>query len=152
MAVNIQDLTLTSPDVDHLARLADRHAFDKGNEPVRLTISGVPDGAVELAIICHDPDAPMPDGFTHWTLYGIPADVAEIGTDADRVYRSGPNDFGETGYGGPQPPAGHGDHHYYFWVYALSRKVDGEPSRSEFIRDYADAIIEQNRLIGTYSN
>jgi Raf kinase inhibitor-like YbhB/YbcL family protein len=152
LALNIQDLALTSPDFDHLARLDDRHAFDKGNEPPRLTIAGVPDGTVELAIICHDPDAPLPDGFTHWTLYGIDKHQRELGADADESFRPGDNQFGARGYGGPKPPAGHGIHHYYFWVYALSRPVAGTPSRRAFVYDYADAIIEQNRLIGTYSN
>lgn len=152
MPLNIKDLALSSPDFEHLTRLADHHAFDKGNQAPRLSIHGVPDGTVELAIICHDPDAPLPDGFTHWTLYGIDPDAGELDTDADDRYRPGDNQFGESGYGGPKPPAGHGVHHYYFWVYALSRPVDGTPTRRAFIDDYADAIIEQNRLIGTYSN
>ena len=50
------------------------------------------------------------------------------------------------------PPGGHGTHHYYFWVFALDRAVEGAPSRREFIDTYGDAIIEQNRVIGTYSN
>ena len=152
MGLNIKDLTISSPDIDHLGRMDDRFAHDKGNEAPRLHVTGVPDSATELAIICHDPDAPLPDGFTHWTLYGIPAGINDIGPDADQTYRPGPTDFGDTGYGGPLPPAGHGTHHYYFWVYALSRPVEGTPSRRTFIDTYADAIIEQNRLIGTYSN
>lgn len=152
MGLNIKDLAISSPDIDHLGRMDDRFAQDKGNDVPRLHVTGVPDGATELAIICHDPDAPLPDGFTHWTLYGIPAGINDIGPDADSTFRPGPTDFGEPGYGGPRPPAGHGTHHYYFWVYALSRPVEGTPSRREFIDTYADAVIEQNRLIGTYSN
>jgi Raf kinase inhibitor-like YbhB/YbcL family protein len=102
-------------------------------------------------MICHDPDAPVPHGFTHWTLYGIPADTTEIvGPDADATYRPGHNDFGAVGYGGPQPPEGHGTHHYYFWVYALGRAVEGTPSRLEFLEAYGDDILEQNRVVGTY--
>lgn len=52
---------------------------------------------------------------------------------------------------GPQSPVGHGDHRYYFWVYALSRPVDGTPSREEFLDAYADAILEQNRVVGTFA-
>jgi Raf kinase inhibitor-like YbhB/YbcL family protein len=152
VGLNIQDLAISSPDVANLGRLDDRFAYDKGNETPRLTIAGVPEDAVELAIICHDPDAPLPHGWTHWTLYGIPTDVTELGPDADDTYRAGPNDYGETGYGGPYPPPGHGDHHYYFWVYALSRPVEGEPTRAAFLSDYADAIVEQNRMVVTYSN
>jgi Raf kinase inhibitor-like YbhB/YbcL family protein len=152
LGLNIADLAISSPDAATRERLADRHAYDKGNEPPRLAISGVPEGTAELAIVVHDPDAPRPQGWTHWTLYGIPADITEIGTDADERFRTGPNDFGEDGYGGPMPPPGHGDHHYYFWVYALSRPVEGEPSREEFLERYGDAILEQNRMVVTYSN
>ncbi|TVP68162.1 MAG: YbhB/YbcL family Raf kinase inhibitor-like protein [Nitriliruptor sp.] len=150
MGLNIQDLAISSREFAPGGPLEDRHANDRENEAPSLLIDGVPDDAVELAIICHDPDAPLPDGFTHWTLYGIPADATELPADADRHYRPGPNDFGSTGYGGPQPPDGHGVHHYYFWVYALSRPVEGTPSRREFLDAYADAIVEQNRVIGTY--
>ncbi len=150
MALNIRDLAISSPDFDHLGPLDVRYTHSDDNASPRLVISGVPDGTAELAIICHDPDAPLPDGFTHWTLYGIPADTTEIGPDADERFRPGLNGFGESGYGGPQPPAGHGVHHYYFWVYALSRGVDGEPDRREFIDGWGDAVIEQNRVIGTF--
>lgn len=116
MGLNIQDLAISSPDVEHLARFDDRHSYERGNEPPRLTITGVPEGTVELAVICHDPDAPLPDGWTHWTLYGLPASTTEVGVDADERFRAGPNDFGEQGWGGPMPPPGHGTHHYYVWV------------------------------------
>jgi Raf kinase inhibitor-like YbhB/YbcL family protein len=152
VGLNIADLAISSPDVAAQQRFDDRFVYDQGNETPRLRIEGVPEGTAELAIIVHDPDAPLPHGFTHWTLYGLPADTTEVGSDADTTYRTGPNDFGESGYGGPMPPEGHGDHHYYFWVYALSRPVEGEPSRLEFLERYADAIIEQNRFVSTYSN
>lgn len=150
MGLSIKDLAIASPDFANGGRLDAKHANDQDNIAPRLTITGVPEGTVELAVICHDPDAPLPHGWVHWTLYGIPADATELGTDADATYRPGPNDFGTTGYGGPQPPAGHGLHHYYFWVYALDRAVEGTPSRAEFLAGYADAILEQNRTIGTF--
>ncbi|MEX2504390.1 MAG: YbhB/YbcL family Raf kinase inhibitor-like protein [Egicoccus sp.] len=152
MGLNIADLKITSPDFDAGGRLEDRHANDQSNEQPTLRIEGVPSDAVELAVVCHDPDAPLPHGFTHWTLYGIPADTTELAPGADQQFRPGPNDFGNEGYGGPQPPPGHGPHHYYFWVYALSRAVDGAPSRRDFLDSYGDAVIEQNRVIGVYEN
>ncbi len=151
MGLNIKDLAISSVDFSDGGLLDDRFAYDKGNEQPVLEISGVPDGSVELAVICHDPDAPLADGFTHWTLYGIAPDTTTIRADAS-IGRPGPNEFGETGYGGPQPPPGHGTHHYYFWVYALDRAVEGTPTRREFVDQYADAIIEQNRVVVTYSN
>jgi len=146
---NLKDLAITSPDIAHLERIADDHAGLKGNRVPRLEVTGVPEGTVELALIMHDPDAPMPHGFTHWVVYGIePGEKVEI---TETTGRTAPNSDGKAEYVGPYPPAGHGQHHYYFWVYALNRKVEGEPTREEFLRDYADAVIEQARFVGTYS-
>ena len=47
---------------------------------------------------------------------------------------------------------GHGEHHYYFWVYALDTTVEGTPTREEFLQKYAGNIIEQNRIVGIYEN
>ncbi|WP_393916777.1 YbhB/YbcL family Raf kinase inhibitor-like protein [Halostreptopolyspora alba] len=148
--MNIKELRITSPDIGADGRLADRHALEHDNQPPTLRISGVPEGTAELAIVCHDPDAPVPWGFTHWTLYGVPADTTEIGPGADSRYRAGTNGFGKEGYGGPRPPEGHGPHRYYFWVYALDRPVDGTPSLRRFLDTYGDAIVEQNRVVGIY--
>lgn len=145
MGLNIQDLAISSPDIDADTVIEDRFAAETGNEVPRLNISGVPSDAVELAVILHDPDAPLPNGFTHWVVYGI--DPATVDVSAGRL---GPNGIGEAAYSGPQPPYGHGTHHYYFWVYAMNRPVEGSPTREEFLEQYADAIIEQNRLVGTY--
>jgi Raf kinase inhibitor-like YbhB/YbcL family protein len=147
---NIADLAITSSQLASGGQLADRNAFDRENEPPELRISGVPAGTVELAVICHDPDAPLPDGYTHWTLYGIPPETSDLGPDPDARFRPGPNGWGKHSYGGPRPPAGHGPHHYYFWVYALSAPVEGTPTRAEFLARYAGSIIEQNRLVGIY--
>lgn len=148
MGLNIQDLAITSADIAANERIADNYTADFDNALPSLTVSGVPSDAVELAIVVHDPDAPLPQGFTHWTAYGMPAEDGEINQDA---LRTGPNTMGELAWSGPQPPEGHGQHHYYFWVYALSRPVQGTPTREEFLADYADAIVEQNRFVATYS-
>jgi Raf kinase inhibitor-like YbhB/YbcL family protein len=150
LGLNIQDLKISSPAFADGDRLADAYAHDRDNTPPGLKITGVPDGTQELAIICHDPDAPLPFGFTHWTLYGVPVDTTDVGADADEKFKPGPNDFGEQGYGGPQPPDGHGPHRYYFWVYALDTRVSGTPSRKEFLEQYGDNIVEQNRVVGVY--
>lgn len=151
MGLNIKDLAISSTDFDAGGRIPDRLAKEHGNETPTLTVSGVPEGTVELALICHDPDAPLPRGFTHWVLYGIPADTTTIGADNADGFRSADSGFGEPGWGGPRPPAGHGTHHYYFWVYALDSAVEGTPTREEFLDAYGEHIIEQNRVVGTYS-
>lgn len=142
-------LTITSADFAPLGPIPAEFSADGGNRFPRLTVSGVPAGTVELAVIFHDPDAPLPNGFTHLTAYGIPAGATEIDLNAARV---GPNGMGQKAWSGPQPPAGHGVHHYYFWVYALSSPVDGTPTREEFLAENGDAVIEQARVVGTFEN
>lgn len=146
---NVKDLAITSTDFEPGARLPDRLAAERGNERPEFSVSGVPEGTVELALIVHDPDAPIPLGFTHLVVYGLPARDGALDVDAGRV---GPNTLGEAAWYGMKPPPGHGQHHYYCWVYALSAKVEGEPTREDFLGSYADAIIEQNRVVGTYSS
>ena len=43
--------------------------------PLRWT--DPPDGTVQLALICSDPDAPAGD-WVHWVIYAIPANVREL--------------------------------------------------------------------------
>ena len=42
-------------------------------------------------------------------------------------------------------------HRYYFWAYALSRHVEGAPTREEFLERHAEDIIEQDRLVVTFT-
>jgi len=147
MALFIDKLTISSPDFEDRGRIPFEITADGGNTVPRLEFSGAPDGTVEYAIVCHDPDAPRPAGYTHWTVYGIPVDATILDLGAPGV-RVGPNDRGDTAWYGPQPPFGHGDHSYYFWIYALRRPVEGAPDRATFLADYEDAVIEQARTVG----
>ncbi len=153
MGLNIKDLKISSPAFGWGQRIPDKHSHEHDDISPELQFSGVPDGTRSLAVICHDPDAPLPFGFTHWVVYGIPADANGIPEGGGDAHTQGATDFGGQQYGGPLPPEGHGDHHYYFWVYALDTEVDDGPglSRREFLDTYGDNIIEQNRLVGTYS-
>ncbi len=147
----IADLRVTSPDLPEDGRFPDRFTQYFADETPRIRIEGLPEGTVEVALICHDPDAPRPHGVTHWAVYGIPPEEGvEVGPDTVGAYRVGPGTRGEARWLGPRPPAGHGTHRYYFWAYALARAVDGAPTREEFLAVHADDIIEQNRLVVTY--
>lgn len=147
MPLNIQDLKISSPDIEPLSKIDPKYVADGGNVIPRLHLEGIPAEAVELVIIVHDPDAPLPQGFTHLTAYGIKPEAQMVDFEAAR---SGPHGGGAPGYTGPEPPFGHGIHHYYFWVYAVNRKVEGTPTREEFLATFADSIVEQNRFVALY--
>jgi len=149
--LKVADLTITSPAFETHRPIPDRHASTGEDLAPELRWSGAPSGTQAFAVVVHDPDAPLVDGFTHWVAYGIAGDATglpEGGGDA----RAGTNSFGEQRYNGPAPPAGHGTHHYYFWVYALDEDLDLEPGleRRALLERIASHVIEQARLIGTF--
>jgi len=84
-----------------------------------LQWQGVPAGALSLALIVHDPDAPGGD-FLHWSVVGIPAVQGALaqGIHLGPPLVQGRNDFGSSGYRGPCPPPGP-PHRYVFELVAL---------------------------------
>ncbi len=149
--LNVADLRLRSPAFKHHERIPERHTGDGQDVAPALEWSGVPQGTKAFAVVLHDPDAPLVDGFTHWVLYGIPGDATSLPAGAELV--QGINSSGHAGYGGPAPPPDHGTHHYYFWIYALDEPVELEPGldRRALLERIEDHVIEQARLVGTYS-
>ena len=151
--LNVADLKLKSPAFDGHGRIPEKHTGDGEDVSPPLEWTGVPEGTKAFAIVCHDPDAPLVDGFTHWVAYGIPGDANGLDEGGDAVV-NGVNSMGEEGYTGPAPPPGHGTHHYYFWVYALDDDLDLAPGldRRALLEQIEDHVIEQARVIGTYAN
>jgi Raf kinase inhibitor-like YbhB/YbcL family protein len=86
-----------------------------------LTWTGVPAGTKSFALIMDDPDAPG-GVWNHWLLWNIPPTAAGVEENLrpHGTIRTGENDFGKSGYGGPCPPKGHGAHRYYFRLFALN--------------------------------
>src|SRR6266511_197745 len=101
-----------------------RHAGEQGRSPpLRWTAS--PEETRELVLLCEDPDAPKPQPFVHWIIVGLPRDVQQLPeglppSSAPLASEAvqGKNDMGKEGYYGPEPPAGHGVHHYHFQLFA----------------------------------
>jgi Raf kinase inhibitor-like YbhB/YbcL family protein len=151
--LNVADLKLTSSAFSHHQAIPARHTGDGEDVSPELSWSGVPEGTKAFAVVVHDPDAPLVDGFTHWVAYGIPGSASGLAEGTDDVVQ-GANSMGESGYMGPAPPPDHGTHHYYFWVYALDSELDLEPGldRRGLIDSIEDHVIEQARLVGTYKH
>jgi Raf kinase inhibitor-like YbhB/YbcL family protein len=151
--LNVQDLKITSGAFGHHDAIPDKHTSNGEDVSPAISWEGVPEGTQSFAVVVHDPDAPLVDGFTHWVAYNIPADATGI-EEGGSGHTEGVNDAGNAGYNGPAPPPGHGNHHYYFWVYALDEDPQYEAglSRSELLSRIEDSVIEQARLVGTYKN
>ena len=152
MKLRLKDLEISSPAFGALEQIPQRYTSDGDNVSPALQWSKIPPETQRLALICHDPDAPLPWGFTHWIVYNIPADITEIEEGGGDRFTAGVNTSASKGYTGPAPPSGHGKHHYYFWLYALDSSVDLQAglNREELLHAIADSVIAQARLVGTY--
>jgi Raf kinase inhibitor-like YbhB/YbcL family protein len=156
MGFALSTLQLNSPAFHHGATIPDKHSYDHGNVSPALQWRGLPNGAKSLAVFCHDPDAPKVShtgnyGFAHWLVYNIPPEATGLG-QGENGYARGFNDFGETGYGGPRPPQGHGRHHYYFWLLVLNVEpsVQDGLTLADFLEKVEPHVLAMNRLMGTF--
>ncbi len=127
--------TLKSADFKENGTISDKQVFNSfgcsgENTSPALEWSNPPAGTKSFALMVHDPDAPTGSGWWHWVVYNIPADAKSLpagagtadGKNLPAGAVQGNTDFGTPGYGGPCPPAGSGNHHYNFTLFAL--KVD----------------------------
>ncbi|MFK0693103.1 YbhB/YbcL family Raf kinase inhibitor-like protein [Mesorhizobium sp. IMUNJ 23033] len=93
--------------------------------------------------------------FGHWGVFNIPPDLdklieAESGKPGPDALRQATNDFGNAYYDGPQPPVGHGVHHYRFRLAALDIPSLGIPADTGVERIWQEAVLEEAELVGTY--
>lgn len=123
-----------------------------------LSWSGVPDQAETLALVVDDPDAPG-GTFTHWVLYNLPPMPPNLEEGASMSARlsaglhEGINGFGNQGYGGPCPPRGHGEHRYFFRLYAVDRELDftGRVTRDQLMDALEGKTVDQAELMGRFA-
>lgn len=156
MGFALSDLMVTSPAFEPRGSIPRQHTGEGPDVSPALSWTRAPEGTQSWAVICHDPDAPLISangsyGFVHWVLYNLPAEVTSL-DEGDQRGTSGINDFGNSGYGGPMPPPGHGPHHYFFWVLALNQTLDlpAGLSLQELLQRIEPHVIGMNRLVGTY--
>src|SRR5260370_5795711 len=121
-----------------------------------LSWSRPPAGTKSLALIMHDPDAPVEGGYTHWLDYNIPVSIHHLPENVPNQDKPasggthGKNDAGKYGYMGPCPPSG--THRYYFRLYALDRELDSNAGASKDSLEKAmeGHILAKAELLGRY--
>jgi Raf kinase inhibitor-like YbhB/YbcL family protein len=149
-------LQISSPAFENHGPIPRRYTSDGDDVSPPLRWMGVPPGTKELALVCFDPDAPMPRMFTHWVVYRIPPNATSIGEgeSGKNQLTEGTNGSGTIGYTGPAPPPAHGLHHYYFCLYALDTNLDSLVqaglTREQLMEEISKHVIQMARLVGTY--
>lgn len=144
-------IRLDSPAFGDHEEIPGRHTHTGGNVSPPLTWSGLPDGATELVLICEDPDAPSGSPFLHWLVTGIdPASAGASEGQRPPGGREWPNGFGETGWGGPQPPSGDPPHRYVFHLYALGQPIQlpDAPTAHDVHQHVDSAAVASGSTVG----
>ncbi|ELY83215.1 YbhB/YbcL family Raf kinase inhibitor-like protein [Natrinema gari] len=147
------EFTLESQAFDDGDRIPEEYGYTETNVNPPLEIRGVPDDAETLALIVDDPDAIEPAGtvWDHWIVWNVPPETGTIPEDWDAADAiEGTNDFGERGYGGPNPPDR--EHTYRFRLFALETSLDLGPdaAAADLESTIEKHVLEQARLEGTY--
>jgi Raf kinase inhibitor-like YbhB/YbcL family protein len=147
-------LTLSSPAFRDGEPIPEEYGYGSRNVNPPLRVTGIPAGTETFALIMDDPDAIEPAGkiWDHWVIWNISGARTEIPPDWDAATAvEGPNDYGERGYGGPNPPDG--THTYRFILYALDSRLDiPTETDADGLRVAVDGkVLDEDRLEGTYS-
>ena len=119
-----------------------------------LEWTAAPTETRSFALIVEDPDAPA-GVWTHWLLYDIGPKIQAL----SQAFRpgtlgvSGKNDFGNSGYGGPCPPKGHGPHRYFFRLSALDVASVGLPAgarRGDLEEAIKGHVLAETQYMGRF--
>jgi len=142
------------------AKYCSRGIYTGQNISPQYAWADYPTSAKSFALILVDRH-PKANGFVHWLLVNIPADVNKIPEGASHSSKMPAkveelnNSFGQMGYGGPQPPKGSGKHIYEALIFALNIEklgLSGEVSEKQFMAKIKPHIISQAALSGYVVN
>jgi Raf kinase inhibitor-like YbhB/YbcL family protein len=110
-----------------------------------------PADALELALIVEDPDAPTPEPFCHWLVWGLRAQQGKL-LEGETPPRVGKNSFRNSEWLLPDPPAGQGPHGYVFQLFALDSGVALLPGagREDLVEAMKGHVVAAAVITATY--
>lgn len=157
---SFESLNLVSMAFGNGDRLPERFTADGEGVSPPLFWTQVPEGTERLVLIVEDPDSITPAPTVHAIVWDLPLE-GELKEGAIRADGDGGSDgsdvgrhsfFGE-GWLAPDPPTGHGVHHYAFQLFALGPgpDVSGTPGKSAILKAMAGRVLAAGLLTGTYS-
>jgi len=147
-------ITVTSTAWADNTPIPEKYSCDGDDVSPPLAWEGVPEDAVELAVVVDDPDAGG-GPFVHWVLFGI--DPSVTGLEEGRLPEGASeakSAFGKVGWGGPCPPEADDAHGYRFTVYALDEKVtaDAGADFGGVLGEIEEAATAKGVLVGTFDH
>ena len=164
MENNNSKFSITSSVFSNDDFIPQKFSCDGENINPPLLISGIPEGAVSLALLVDDPDIPQQfkdslsiDSFDHWTLFNIPVTGGELSIDEGNIPNGsvvGENSRGNDAYTGPCPPPDMEptEHRYFFKVYALDTQLslDNNATKGDVKSAMDEHILAEAELVGRF--
>jgi Raf kinase inhibitor-like YbhB/YbcL family protein len=147
--------SLESPAFRNGGNIPHKYARAGDNLSPPLNWRYAPARTKSFVLIVEDPDAPS-GMFHHWAVYDIAANrtgLAEGAGSKSGALTQGVNDFGDVYYDGPQPPKGHGVHHYHFRLAALDIEAlhpDGSKKVAQIWAKARPHMLGETELVGTF--
>lgn len=126
---------------------------------IPLAWSGAPTGTASFAVTIVD-HAPVARMWVHWAVVDIAPTATALaeGASGTSAMPTGAREldstYGTPRYGGPNPPAGSGDHPYVVTVYALTvprLDVAANATLDDLGRAMSGRILAQASVTGVYS-
>ncbi len=145
-------LSVSSPDFPAGGALPRSASKDGDGIPPAIGWGNPPETARSFVLVCEDPDAPLPEPFAHWLVYGIPADMTMLDATTRAAVREGKNSNLQVSFAPAAPPPGHGLHHYHFQVFALDMELGLNPGvgRHELLESMRGHVVAWGEVVGTY--
>ncbi|AZH24438.1 YbhB/YbcL family Raf kinase inhibitor-like protein [Haloplanus aerogenes] len=149
-------MELSSPAFRDGDPIPEEYGYTEGNVNPLLEISDVPSEAESLVLVVDDPDAVEPAGkiWIHWLVWNVDPTRKRIPEDWSTDTSSaveGENDYGEVGYGGPNPPDR--EHTYRFRLFALDDTLNVREGGSldDLERAMEGHVVDEALYEGTYA-
>lgn len=111
-----------------------------------------PAGTQDMVLLVEDPDAPAPQPFCHWLVWGLAPAAGQL-LEGETPPRVGKNSYGNSEWLPPDPPTGHGSHDYVFQLFALDLPLTQMPgaTRDEVLAAMEGHVLAAAVLTGTYN-
>ncbi|MEY3667675.1 MAG: hypothetical protein RL572_1215 [Pseudomonadota bacterium] len=162
-----ETITVTSTAFEHHGTIPEEYTAYSENRSIDLSWSNLPEGTVQLALICDDPEVVtigmMESPFPHWVAYNIPASSTGLPKDMTKEavvtgiaglegMINGVNGTNRSGYFGPRPPVNGHLHAYHFRVYALDAALNLPQglNKAQLLEAIEGHVLATGMLMGHY--
>jgi len=152
-------IQLTSPAFAQGGAIPALYTADGERISPPLVWIGVPPEAESLVLLIEDQDSPTPRPLVHAILADMKPADGELAAGAlpspgnqGEDLGMGRNSYMQRGWLPPDPPRGHGPHHYSFQMFALDMVPEfrSVPGRSALVDALRGHVIARGTLVGTY--